>query len=80
MAKKFYKAEAKAEVKALEKAEGDQAEGFLKDQLKKNPIMGQTELNEVQSGLGNEAVQQGLGGVSKELGGLGKFSAGALAK
>jgi hypothetical protein len=43
------------------------------DQLKKNPIMGEDELEQVQKGLGAEASMQGLGGVSDKLGGLGKF-------
>lgn len=72
-AKKFYKAEAKAEEKALEKAGVDKAEGLLKDRLKKNPMMGEDELNQVQSGLGSEAAREGLAGVSSKLGGLGKL-------
>lgn len=71
--KKFYKAKAKAEVSALEKVGEGQAESFLKDQLKKNPVMGEDELEQVQKGLGVEASMQGLGGVSDKLGGLGKF-------
>ena len=43
------------------------------DSLKKNPIMGADELDSVSSGLGKEALQEGLGGVSSKLGGLGKF-------
>jgi hypothetical protein len=43
------------------------------DRLKKNPMMGEDELNQVQSGLGGEAVQEGLAGVSGKLGGLGKL-------
>lgn len=35
--------------------------------------MGEHELEQVQSGLGKEAVSEGLGGVSKKLGGLGKL-------
>jgi len=70
-AKKFYKAKAKAEVTALEHVGEGKAEGFLKDQLKKNPIMGEDELEQVQKGLGVEASAQGLGGVSEKLGGLG---------
>jgi len=73
LAKKYYKAEAKAEAKAFEKAEGDQAKSFFKDQLKKNPVMGEGELEQVAPGLGSEAVQEGLGGVSSKLGGLGKL-------
>jgi len=71
--KRFYKAKAKAEVTALEKVGEGRAEGFLKDQLKKNPVMGEDELEQVSSGLGKEASMQGLGGVSDKLGGLGKF-------
>jgi len=73
LAKKYYKAEAKTEEKALEKAGTEQAEGFLKDRLKKNPMMGEDELNQVQSGLGGEAAREGLAGVSGKLGGLGKL-------
>jgi nucleoid-associated protein YgaU len=98
LAKKYYKAEAKAEAKAFEKAEGDQAKSFFKseflpnvskrvdscsrrqladtgptDQLKKNPVMGEGELDQVAPGLGAEAAQEGLGGVSDKLGGLGKL-------
>jgi len=73
LAKKYYKAEAKAEANALEQVGEGQAEGFLKDQLKKNPIMGESELNQVQEGLGGEAAREGLAGVSGKLGGLGKF-------
>jgi hypothetical protein len=43
------------------------------DQLKKNPVMGEGELEQVQKGLGAEASAQGLGGVSEKLGGLGKL-------
>lgn len=35
--------------------------------------MGENELEQVTPGLGNEAVQDGLAGVSDRLGGLGKF-------
>jgi len=73
LAKTYFKAEAKAEEKALEKAETEKAESFLKDRLKKNPMMGESELNQIQSGLGGEAVREGLGGVSSKLGGLGKL-------
>lgn len=43
------------------------------DSLKKNPIMGEDELDKVSGGLGKEAAEQGLGGVSDRLGGLGNF-------
>ena len=43
----------------------------LTDQLKKNPMMGEDELENVSSGLGKEASAQGLAGVSGKLGGLG---------
>jgi hypothetical protein len=43
------------------------------DRLKKNPMMGEDELNQVQSGLGSEAAREGLAGVSSKLGGLGKL-------
>jgi len=68
MAKKFFKAKAKAEEKALEHAGSEQAQGFLKDQLKKNPVVPAGELNEISSGLGDESVKEfGKGG------GLGKM-------
>lgn len=43
------------------------------DSLKKNPVMGEDELEQVSGGLGKEAAQQGLGGASDKLGGLGKL-------
>ena len=43
------------------------------DSLKKNPVMGEDELEQVSGGLGKEAVQDGLGGVSGKLGGLGSI-------
>lgn len=42
------------------------------DSLKKNPVMGEGELEQVSSGLGKQAVSEGVGGVSERLGGLGK--------
>jgi hypothetical protein len=42
------------------------------DSLKKNPVMGEDELEQVSGGLGKEAVSEGVGGVSEKLGGLGK--------
>jgi len=38
------------------------------DSLKKNPVMGEDELEQVSGGLGKEAAQQGLGGISDKLG------------
>jgi hypothetical protein len=35
--------------------------------------MGERELEGVSTGLGREAAQEGLGGVSKRLGGIGKL-------
>jgi hypothetical protein len=35
--------------------------------------MGADELEQVSGGLGKEALDEGLGGVSSKLGGLGKF-------
>jgi hypothetical protein len=35
--------------------------------------MGADELEQISGGLGNEALGEGLGGVSDKLGGLGKF-------
>ncbi|KIW61638.1 hypothetical protein PV05_01737 [Exophiala xenobiotica] len=72
-AKRYYKAKAIAEVKVLENVGSEKVEGALKDSLKKNPIMGEDELDKVSGGLGKEAAEQGLGGVSDRLGGLGKF-------
>jgi len=72
-AKRYYKAKAAAEVKVLENAGSDQLQGALKDSLKKNPVMGEDELEQVSGGLGKEAAQEGLGGVSKKLGGLGNL-------
>jgi hypothetical protein len=43
------------------------------DQLKKNPVMGEDELEQVSGGLGKEAASEGLAGVSGKLGGLGKL-------
>lgn len=40
------------------------------DSLKKNPLMGEDELEQVAPGLGSEAAQQGLGGVSDKYGRL----------
>lgn len=42
------------------------------DSLKNNPVMGESELDQVSGGLGKEAVSEGVGGVSDKLGGLGK--------
>ena len=87
MAKKFYEGKAQAEAMALGKVGNEKAQAFLKgmytvpvqmlgtdrrlDQLKKNPVMGKDELEKVSGGLGDEAVSEGLGGVSSKLGGLG---------
>jgi len=46
---------------------------FTTDSLKKNPVMGEDELEQISGGLGKEAVQQGLGGVSDKLGSLEKL-------
>jgi hypothetical protein len=43
------------------------------DSLKKNPVMGESELEQVSGGLGKEAVSDGVAGVSEKLGGLGKL-------
>ncbi|KIW11461.1 hypothetical protein PV08_10761 [Exophiala spinifera] len=72
-AKRYYKAKAIAEVKVLENVGSEKVESEIKESLKKNPVMGQSELDDVAGGLGQEAAQQGLGGVSSKLGGLGKF-------
>lgn len=55
---KFFAAKAKAEEKALEHAGSEQAQGFLKEQLKRNPVVGKGELNEISSGLGDESVKE----------------------
>ncbi|KAK0517184.1 hypothetical protein JMJ35_000339 [Cladonia borealis] len=66
---KFFKAEAKAEEKALEKAGETKAEGFLKDRLKKNPVVSNDELNQISGGLGDEAAKEfGKGGLGKGIG------------
>ena len=71
MAKKFFKYKAKAEEKALEHAGSEAAQSYLKDQLKKNPVVPAGELNEISEGLGDESIQEfGKGGLGKL--GLGK--------
>jgi hypothetical protein len=70
-AKRYYKAKAITEMKVMEHAGSEQVEGMMKDSLKKNPVMGEDELEQVSGGLGKEAAQEGLGGVGKKLGGLG---------
>ncbi|MCJ1407158.1 hypothetical protein MMC19_001228 [Ptychographa xylographoides] len=73
-AERFFKAKARAEEKALEKAGSDEMQGFLKDQLKKNPVVSNDELNQIQSGLGDEAMKEfggGQGGLGAMLGGIG---------
>jgi len=73
LAKNYYKGKAIAEVKVMENVGEERVQGMVKDSLKKNPVMGEDELEQVSGGLGKEAAQQGLGGVSSKLGGLGKF-------
>lgn len=42
---------------------------FRKDRLKKNPMVSNDELNELSSGLGDEAAREfGKGGLGKEIG------------
>ncbi|KIW27834.1 uncharacterized protein PV07_07535 [Cladophialophora immunda] len=83
-AKRYYKAKAVAEVKLMENVGEEKVQGMVKadvpvlsrgekDSLKKNPVMGEDELEQVSGGLGQEAVKEGLGGVSGKLGGLGKL-------
>ena len=69
-AERFFKAEAKAEKKALEKAGTEKMQGFLTDQLKKNPVVSNEELNDIQGGLGDEAASElgGKGGIDAMLG------------
>ncbi|MCJ1405551.1 hypothetical protein MMC11_008779 [Xylographa trunciseda] len=69
---RFFKYKAKAEEKALEQAGEGQAREFLKDQLKKNPVVSTDELNSISGGLGDEAMKQfggGKGGLGAMLGG-----------
>lgn len=47
------------------------ADRSLTDSLKNNPAMGEAELEQVAPGLGAEAAQEGLAGVSEKLGGMG---------
>lgn len=72
-AKRYYEGKAVAEVKILEGVGEGKVEGALKNSLKKNPLMGEDELEQVSGGFGKEAVSEGFGGVSGKLGGLGKF-------
>ncbi|KAJ9654291.1 hypothetical protein H2198_006641 [Neophaeococcomyces mojaviensis] len=72
-AKRYYKAKAVAEVKVLENTGVESVHSLVTDSLKKNPVMGEDELEQVSGGLGKEAAQQGLGGASDKLGGLGKL-------
>lgn len=69
-AERFFKAKAKAEKKALQNAGSEKAQGFLKDQLKKNPVVSNDELNDIQGGLGDEAAEQfgGKAGIGAMLG------------
>lgn len=55
----------------MNNTQGFKYTNLLPGQLKKNPMMGHDELESVQTGLGKEAMGEGLGGVSKKLGGLG---------
>ncbi|KAK5456938.1 hypothetical protein LTS15_004718 [Exophiala xenobiotica] len=77
-AKRYYKAKAIAEVKVLENVGSEKVEGMMKDSLKKNPIMGEDELENISGGLGKEAAQQGLGGVSDKLGAGSLLSKGTV--
>jgi len=72
-AKRYYKAKAVAEVKVLENTGMESVHGLVTESLKKNPVMGEDELEQVSGGLGKEAAQQGLGGVSDKLGSLEKL-------
>ncbi|CAF9928031.1 hypothetical protein IMSHALPRED_007360 [Imshaugia aleurites] len=70
---KYFKAEAKGEEKLLEKSGEGAAEGFLKDRLKKNPVVSNDELNQISSGLGDEAAKEfgknfGKGGLGSNIG------------
>jgi len=69
VAEKYFKAEAKAEEKVLEKKAGGEVEDLAKQRLKNNPVVGNDELNKVSAGLGDEASKAG---VSKGLAGLKK--------
>lgn len=68
IAEKYFKAEAKAEEKALEKAGETKAEGFLKERLKKNPVVSNEQLNEISGGLGDEAAKEFGDGIGKAFG------------
>ncbi|KIX00685.1 uncharacterized protein Z518_09750 [Rhinocladiella mackenziei CBS 650.93] len=72
-AKRYYKAKALAEAKGLQNAGSEKVERVMKDSLKKNPVMGEDELEQVSGGLGKEAVSEGPGGVDGKLDGLGKL-------
>ncbi|EXJ88830.1 hypothetical protein A1O3_01894 [Capronia epimyces CBS 606.96] len=73
IAKRYYKGKAIAEVKVLENTGSEKLQSMAKDSLKRNPVLGEGELDQVSGGLGKEAVSDGLGDVSGKLGGLGKF-------
>ncbi|KAJ9603859.1 hypothetical protein H2200_011380 [Cladophialophora chaetospira] len=65
--KRYYKAKAIAEVKVMENVGEERVQSELKDSLKKNPLMGEGELEQVSGGLGKEASQQGLGSVNSSV-------------
>ena len=47
----------------------DVCESNRKDQLKKNPVVSNDELNEIQGGLGDEAAKEfGKGGIGEGIG------------
>ena len=45
----------------------------MSGQLKKNPVLGHDELEQISPGLGKEAMAEGLGGVSKKFGPIGNL-------
>lgn len=68
VAEKYFKAEAKAEMIALEKTGSKEAEGFLKEKLKGNPMadVGEGELDDIAKG--NSGLGKLAGGAGSKLG------------
>jgi len=68
VAEKYFKAEAKAEMIALEKSGSKEAEGFLKEKLKGNPMadVGEGELDDIAKG--NSGLGKLAGGAGSKLG------------
>ncbi|KAL8954540.1 MAG: hypothetical protein Q9183_007063 [Haloplaca sp. 2 TL-2023] len=69
MAERFFSAKLRAEQVALQHAGSEKAQSFLKDQMKKNPVVSNDELEQVSEGLGEEAKEfEGKGGLGAMLG------------